>query len=1253
MIDYEFTCLSLDKHILTFQFCYQISIIAIMSSKRGLGFNKFTGQRSAGLGYQQQEEVVPKSNRSGKNVSQSYSGGVSHAVTTYRDKMMQMSDQERIIEEKKKQIEAKLVAEQLQKAKESVTATAVKPALGTSKSLAHAAEKKKSATADSSKPKTNLLVNDGNFLERFKQMQQGTLGKTSTVGTSADKDKKEESSTSKKSSETKTSKDDSSKRWFQGASNARTWGSGDQTAKNKPQDRGKEDRDRWKEERNRERDLYHHESRVGINSVREPRPEPENPMQKQFRERWESQTGRSDRKDLYREERARDEERRREVQEFKREREREERRYRDRSRSPSPDRFVPDTGLGFPTTEALALEQAVQDQVSLLSQQVLNPIQLAAAQLGQPTLQIQTSQPQVIGLPGSQVQTVLVQQAPGELIQLQQMPGVQIQVSGQAQLQQMPAPPGSGPGPQLQQLQVIQQPVQQLQLQQPGAPQQLIASGPPIHVQQANLQVTHGQPPGPFPGHPTQTVQQIIVTLAQGMPPIPQSVPTQVQLQPHLAPSPQTHLQMPGAPTPPPASHVQIIAQPPPQMSIPPPPLSLAPPSVSMAQPLMSLAPPSMSVAPPMSIAPPLMSIAPPSMSGPPPVSMGAPPHMSQAPPPMSMGGPQMVISSSAGIFIQQSGHPTSIVHIQPPPTSVTYSDAPPHMVHQQQYTMPHPDVVNVAPPPQVIASPAQVIDVSLPPPGPNQQMVSVINQPSFLSQPPPNLSQAPPMCSQPPPFASQSPFTSQSTVIYTQGGPPMAHQTPPPQGPPPIQGPPPHILQPGMQFSALPPGMIKQEPTDNGEEYTTIMGEYGPLFVKKLDIKQEPGREYGPPLTKRTQVMNELSKGVKQEPSNQYDPFNDSVASESDYDPAIPTDGDSPAKEMKENKGVKMMMKKERKEEIMATNPLAEDTRVFPPENPETRELIDNLAMFVGRSGDAALNQLQEDHRKDPNFSFLFNKDSTDYKYFMFKIDVVRGLAKEPEEDPGSSKGQKRKRRSRWGPEGEKAPLQHVHTVTLQEFSRRMVGSDTINAEQLQQIREQREINMMYELILAQKKATEAALMAEVPGIKVKPKYEYDSDEETDEVGTWEHKNRTLEMEATKEWAEALTEAGRGKHHIGDFLPPDELERFMETFKALKEGRTPDFSDYKDFKLTCENIGYQMLQKLGWQEGEGLGSEGQGITAPVNKGNVSVDGRGIGIERPDGLSKEDDEFDAYRKRMMLAYRFRPNPLNNPRRPYY
>lgn len=46
---------------------------------------------------------------------------------------------------------------------------------------------------------------------------------------------------------------------------------------------------------------------------------------------------------------------------------------------------------------------------------------------------------------------------------------------------------------------------------------------------------------------------------------------------------------------------------------------------------------------------------------------------------------------------------------------------------------------------------------------------------------------------------------------------------------------------------------------------------------------------------------------------------------------------------------------------------------------------------------------------------------------------------------------------------------------------------------------------------------------------------------------GTWEHKRRALEMEKTKEIAAQLTELARGRHHLGDFLPPEELEKFME----------------------------------------------------------------------------------------------------------
>ena len=41
-------------------------------------------------------------------------------------------------------------------------------------------------------------------------------------------------------------------------------------------------------------------------------------------------------------------------------------------------------------------------------------------------------------------------------------------------------------------------------------------------------------------------------------------------------------------------------------------------------------------------------------------------------------------------------------------------------------------------------------------------------------------------------------------------------------------------------------------------------------------------------------------------------------------------------------------------------------------------------------------------------------------------------------------------------------------------------------------------------------------------------------------------------------EKAHKATERGRGKHHIGDFLPPEELDKFVEKVIAVKEGRTP-----------------------------------------------------------------------------------------------
>ena len=55
-----------------------------------------------------------------------------------------------------------------------------------------------------------------------------------------------------------------------------------------------------------------------------------------------------------------------------------------------------------------------------------------------------------------------------------------------------------------------------------------------------------------------------------------------------------------------------------------------------------------------------------------------------------------------------------------------------------------------------------------------------------------------------------------------------------------------------------------------------------------------------------------------------------------------------------------------------------------------------------------------------------------------------------------------------------------------------------------------------------------------------------------------------------------------------------------------------------------------------------------------LNEFRSGSGGDRIGLGANTGQADEDDdEFDQYRKRMMLSYRFRPNPMNNPRRQYY
>lgn len=149
---------------------------------------------------------------------------------------------------------------------------------------------------------------------------------------------------------------------------------------------------------------------------------------------------------------------------------------------------------------------------------------------------------------------------------------------------------------------------------------------------------------------------------------------------------------------------------------------------------------------------------------------------------------------------------------------------------------------------------------------------------------------------------------------------------------------------------------------------------------------------------------------------------------------------------------------------------------------------------------------------------------------------------------------------------------------------------------------------------------------------------------------GTWEHRVRAKEMLETARKNLELSTAGADRRHLADCIPPAVLEAFLSKNHTKNQS-----SGSADGVINSSNVGYQLLQKSGWSQGQGLGTDKSGISTPIG---ISSNGQpksnvGLGVLSTDEAQENDDAFGMYRKRMQLAYRFRPNPLNNPRRDYY
>ncbi|XP_047310741.1 SURP and G-patch domain-containing protein 1-like protein isoform X2 [Impatiens glandulifera] len=309
---------------------------------------------------------------------------------------------------------------------------------------------------------------------------------------------------------------------------------------------------------------------------------------------------------------------------------------------------------------------------------------------------------------------------------------------------------------------------------------------------------------------------------------------------------------------------------------------------------------------------------------------------------------------------------------------------------------------------------------------------------------------------------------------------------------------------------------------------------------------------------------------------------------------------------------------------DITRNLPKQPDVAPRSPSDPGVKKAVDHLAIFVAKHGRQFENVTRQKNPGDTPFKFLFDESCADYKYYEYRLR-----------------------------EEEKALSQTKDSQTSQSG-----GSGTTSLES--SVHKSRRHHSNYQI------PTSALYDSEDKGgygASAGQSGEFSAaSDNTDSVAMMEffmkkaaqEEKRRPPKQSKDEMPPPASIQGSGKkgHHMGDYIPQEELEKFMSSCndaaaqKATKEA-------VEKARIQSDNVGHKLLSKMGWKEGEGLGSSRSGIANPIMAGDVKLNNLGVGASQPGEVKPDDDIYEQYKKRMMLGYRHRPNPLNNPRKAYY
>ncbi|KAK8615088.1 hypothetical protein V6N13_068874 [Hibiscus sabdariffa] len=289
-------------------------------------------------------------------------------------------------------------------------------------------------------------------------------------------------------------------------------------------------------------------------------------------------------------------------------------------------------------------------------------------------------------------------------------------------------------------------------------------------------------------------------------------------------------------------------------------------------------------------------------------------------------------------------------------------------------------------------------------------------------------------------------------------------------------------------------------------------------------------------------------------------------------------------------------------------------------PSDLTVKKVADKLASFVAKNGRQFEHITRQKNPGDTPFKFLFDESCSDYKYYAFRL-----------------------------AEEEKALSENKEQQTPQSgISASKSTSSSIRAVP-QQSSYQTPASALYDSDASRSSAGRAGSSSAPSGADPIAMMEFYMKKAAQEEKKRAPKQSKDEMPPPPSLQAAPAKKG---HHMGDYIPQEELEKFLAACNDAAAQKAAKETSQKA-KIQSDNVGHKLLSKMGWKEGDGLGSSRKGISDPIMAGDVKMNNLGVGAHNPGEVTPEDDIYEQYKKRMMLGYRYRPNPLNNPRKAYY